>query len=132
MNRAADERGLIGKIMVVWFVVLVLFGVLAVDAISIVHTHLQMSGVADNAARAGADAFHQSDSVNRACAAAADSIAAAHHGHLTKRGCLVDTQTGTVTISVRTTAWTLLVGRVEALRKFSHILEKSVAGPPLL
>jgi hypothetical protein len=132
-RRVVDERGLIGKMLVVWVVVIALLGVAALDTISIVRTHLRLANTAVDAATEGAANFADHANVSEACAAAAQVVAQADRRfHVARGGCRVDPATRRVTLILRTRASTILVGRVGLVSKFARIVEQATIGPPSL
>ena len=79
-----------------------LVGITAIDAGSIAFTKFRLADVASTASTAAANAFRTSPNIVTACQAAEASIAAEDaSAKLAKKGCVVDAQTGTVTITVR-------------------------------
>jgi hypothetical protein len=132
--RIADDRGLIGKMLVVWVVVIALLGVAALDTISIVRTRLSLSDTAVDAAAEGVSNYSAHHNVGDACAAAAELVAHADRRfHVPRRGgCVVDPATGKVTIILRTRASTIFVGRFGPVSKFARIVEQATIGPPSL
>src|SRR5918995_1054433 len=67
MKLLRDETGLIGKIAIVWLLVLVLLGVGAIDAASIAFTTYKLSDVGSAAASEGALTFKRTQDVRHAC-----------------------------------------------------------------
>jgi hypothetical protein len=132
-HRIVDDRGLIGKMLVVWVVVLALLAVGAIDTISIVRTHLSLADTAVEASHEGAVDYADHADVTQACAAAAQAASHANPKfHVAHAGCRVDPATGKVTLILRTRASTILVGRIGPLSKFARIVEQAISGPPEL
>ena len=102
MDRFHDERGMVGKLAVIWLLVAALLVIAAVDTVSIVVVRFHLATVATAAASDGAAAFHLEHSVGRACAVAAASIKAQDASlKLGKDFCEIDPSTNDVTITLR-------------------------------
>jgi len=129
-TRASDERGLIGKVLVVWLLVLALIGVAAIDATSIVMARFQLSDAATRAATDAAATLNRGQSPTDACEAASDSLD--EHEPDARRPrrtwCEVDTTDGRVTIRLRTDAGTLLAGRLSFTEGFASVSVEESAG----
>lgn len=110
MIRLADERGLIGKLLVLWLVVAALVVVLVIDAGAIVLARLHVSGLARDAATVGADTYGEtgrrrpSIQATRAALAEADPDA---HLDAFEIG-----EDGAVSVVVSDPVSTLLAGRL--------------------
>ncbi len=125
-----DQRGLVGKFVLVWLLLLALIGVFAADAVSIALTQYRLSDVAVEAAGDGVVQFRIRRDVDDACQAAAITIAALQPDlRLGKNFCLADTETGRVTITLRTTAETFLVGRLDATKHYAAVVRSETNGP---
>jgi hypothetical protein len=109
MIRLSDERGLIGKILVLWLLVAALVVVLVIDAGTIVLARLHVSDLARDAATVGADTYGETGrrrpSIQATRAALAEADADAH----------LDTfdidEEGAVSVTVSDPVATLLAGR---------------------
>src|SRR5882672_4715397 len=96
------QAGAVGMMIIVWLAVVAVVGITAIDAGSIAFTKFRLADVASSASTQAANAFHVSSNVAAACQAAESSIAAEDpSAKLTKKGCVIDPQTGAVTITVR-------------------------------
>ena len=128
--RASDERGLIGKVMVVWLLVLVVLGIAVIDATSIVMARFQLSDAATRAATDAAATLNRGGSATEACEAAADSLD--EHEPDARRPrrswCEVDTTDGSVTIRLRTEAGTLVAGRLSFTEDYATVTVAESAG----
>jgi hypothetical protein len=132
-NRIADDRGLIGKIAVVWLLVIALLGVAAIDTVSIVRARLKLADTVADAAHEGATSYAGNGNASEACAAAAQFAAQADRRfRVPRRGCRVNPVTGEVTLSLRTRASTILVGRFGPTAKFARLVEEATIAPPSL
>jgi Flp pilus assembly protein TadG len=128
-----DERGLIGKALVIWLIILAIVVLGIFDAVSITTTRFHMSDIAAQAAQDGANAYHDSNSPTEktACDAAAASVAAADSTiHMT--ACSFNVDTKELTITVRKTAHTIAAGHIGFLEKFTHVEDTETVGPSAL
>lgn len=107
--RLIDDRGLIGKILVLWLLVLALLVVAAIDAGSIFLTRFRTEDVAEDAAAAAADAFAQTGDRQAAKLAALGAIA---DGDDRARLKTIEIRRRTLTVVVTSRAGTLLAGRI--------------------
>jgi hypothetical protein len=125
-----DQAGLIGKVAVFWIVFVALVGLLVLDGISIVLATLNLSNTAQAAATTAATSFHSADDPAKACQAAEadlarDGIAVPD----SEKWCRIDTGTGEATITLRTTASSLVLGRLSFTRDFTDVSARESAGP---
>ena len=117
-----DAPGLVGKVVVVWLLVLAVLGVAAIDAGSIMLTKFHLSDVATNAATEGANALRDSHDENKACQAAYAYVASQDATvKISKQGCVVNSQAGTVSITVHKVAKTLLAGRFAFSKEYTKV-----------
>jgi Flp pilus assembly protein TadG len=114
-----DERGLVGRAAITLMVLVVIFGLAAIDGGSVFLAKLQMSDTADAAATAGWESWNNVHNAKLARTAAAE---AAHERDPSSRiaGFTV-TRTGTVTVTVRDTATTLFLKRIGPLKRFAVV-----------
>ena len=128
-----DEAGLVGKMLVVWLLLVALFGIAAVDTVSIAFTKLRTSDIASNAAADAANVWRDSKDKAKACEAAAASVAGEDpDAHIARAGCVINVQTGEATITVRKTASTMVADKVSFLQKFAKVESTESAGPTVL
>jgi uncharacterized membrane protein len=128
-----DERGLVGKLLVVWLVLLALLVLAGIDAASIVLTKVKTSAAADKAAIRGATVFHVKDSRRDALAAALEQLGEdMPSAEMRPEDFVIDPPTGRVTVTVTAKASTLIVDRVDFLSSYARISETSTATPPEL
>lgn len=119
MRPHEDERGLVGKVIVLWLVLVVLVILAAVDAGSIVLARVRTTDVARDAAAAGAAAFDETgepEAARQATLAAVidrDEDARVEDVRITKRG--------KVTVVVSDEATTILVGRFGLLEDLKTV-----------
>ena len=129
-TRASDERGLIGKLLVVWLLVLALIAVAVIDATSIMLARFQLSDGATRAATNAAAALNRGQSPTEACEIAADTLD--EHEPDARRPrrtwCEVDTIDGRVTILLRKDAGTILAGRLSFTEGWTTVSAEESAG----
>ncbi|HZB00662.1 MAG TPA: hypothetical protein VE800_00960 [Actinomycetota bacterium] len=133
MKLLRDETGLIGKIAIVWLLVLVLLGVGAIDAASIAFTTYKLSDVGSAAASEGALTFKRTQDVRDACERVQQVVTKEDPAvRLTQAGCSVERPTGLVTVEVRKRASTLVAERIPWTEEFALVEVSETAGPPSL
>jgi uncharacterized membrane protein len=138
MNRSPNrlrsaQTGAVGMMIVMWLAVVVLLGVAAIDAGSIAFTKFRLADVASTASTAAANSFRVSPNTVTACQAAEAAIAAEDaSAKLAKKGCVVNTQTNAVTITVRKEAHTIIAGHVGFTKKFTKVSATETNGPTAL
>jgi hypothetical protein len=108
MITARDERGLVGKILILWVLVLAVVVVLAVDGGGILLTKIHTRDLARTAADAGAAMIAEGRSRERALKAALRALADADEDARLERFDV--TTQGSVTAEVSDTAGTILIG----------------------
>jgi uncharacterized membrane protein len=127
------QAGAVGMMIIVWLTIVILLGIAAIDAGSIAFTKFRLADVASSASTQAANAFRASPNVATACQAAESSIAAEDaSARLAKKGCVIDTRTGVVTITVRKEAETMIAGRVSFTKKFTKVSATETNGPTAL
>ncbi|MEX0743230.1 MAG: hypothetical protein WD248_02620 [Actinomycetota bacterium] len=113
MSVRTDERGLIGKIILIWLVILGLVVVALIDGGSIVLARLRTNDLARDAAFAAEERFSETGKRRQAVRAALATIAETDEdAHLVE---LEVSDRGDVTVVVTDRAGTLLVGRLGIL-----------------
>ena len=129
-SRLHDETGMMGKLVIVWLLLFALLGAAAVDTVSIMFTTFHVADVGGKAANAGVDAFSRTGNARTACDEAAAFVRAADDAiKLPKRGfCTVNAQSGSVSITVKKTAHTLLAGRLGFTRHYAQVVYTETAG----
>lgn len=129
-----NERGLVGKMLIVWLLVLAIVALGILDFVSITTTRFHIADLASQAAQAGATASASGGPQTpekTACAAAAASLATADPMiKMTK--CALDTATKELTITVRKTAHTIAASHIGFLQKFTRVEDTETAGPSTL
>jgi flagellar basal body rod protein FlgG len=103
---------MVGKIIVIWLLIVGLLGIATMDAASILFARFKLSDAAQTAAVTGATNFQNRRDVDLACRAARDTLPDGDDITIPKTFCKVSASTGEVTITVRTEADTVLAGRL--------------------
>ncbi|HEY6566439.1 MAG TPA: hypothetical protein VI341_02885 [Actinomycetota bacterium] len=125
-----DQRGLVGKMMIVWLLLVAVLAVGAIDAGSIALTKFKLSSVGVEAASDGAVAFRNGSSAEAACAAARARVEAMQPDlRMGRNFCEVDPTTSRVTITLRTTAGTVLAGRLDFTKHYTIVVQTETNGP---
>jgi predicted ATP-grasp superfamily ATP-dependent carboligase len=128
-----SQSGLVGKMIVIWLLLVAVIGVATIDTVSIAFTKFRTQDIASNAASTAANTWRDTENELKACDAARVRVAAEDHGALiTKNGCVVNEATGEVTITVRKEAATLLAGRLPWTKKLAKPEAVETSGPTVL
>lgn len=127
-----DQAGLIGKVAIVWIVVLLLVGLLVLDGISIVLTTFKLSSTAQGAASTAATSYHSAHDATKACQAAEPSLLNDNVDVPNNdTWCKIDPTSGQATITLKTTASSLILGRISFTRDLTKVDVKEEADPAL-
>jgi len=121
-GRFRDERGLVGKILLVWLLVAAVIMIGAIDASSILLTRSRAADLAKDASISAAEALRQGGDEEQAKLAALDTIADADEPVRLKR---IDVGRREVKVVLVVRADTLVVGRVPFLDDLERV---SVSG----
>jgi hypothetical protein len=133
VNLRRDESGLIGKMIVVWLLILGLLAIAAIDAASIAFTTYKLSDVGTSAASEGALVYSRARNVRDTCERVAQLVSKEEPGaRLTRGGCSVERPTGLVTVRIRKLANTLVAHRIPWTEDFATVVVTETAGPPSL
>lgn len=135
MNRlramAADERGLLGKILVLWIVLAILFALAGIDAAQILYARYKVSDAAQTAAFEAALKLRDTHDREVAYQAALEVVADAGGGaRIPPGGFVIDATTGQVTVTVTRKVSTLLVGRFGLLKDLQKAKAVETSEPP--
>lgn len=129
-SRWNDERGLVGKMIVMILVVIVVVGIAVVEAGSIVFTKLSLENTASTVAADGERDLAASHSAISACqAAAASALEHDKDAVFVVQACKANPSTGEISIKLRKTAPTLIIRRVGFLRKLGVVKATAETGP---
>jgi Flp pilus assembly protein TadG len=133
MKVLRDETGLIGKIAIVWLLVLAVLGVGAIDAASIAFTTYKLADVGSTAASEGALTFKRTRAIRDTCDRVQEVVTKEDPAvKLTQAGCSVERPTGLVTVQIRKRASTLVAERIPWTEEFATVEVSETAGPPSL
>ena len=127
-----DQTGLVGRIAVIWLLILALVLVAGFDAIAIAFTQFRTKDLAANAASTAAISYKQSSKADQACQAALAYVA--EHDEEAKippAGCAIDPATGVATITVRKDASTLVAQRLSITRDYARVESIESDEPPI-
>jgi hypothetical protein len=122
-----DERGLVGKILLVWLLLAVVIVVAAIDAGSILLTRSRATDLAKDASVSAAQALRQSGDEEQAKLAALDTIADADEPVRLKR---IGVGRRAVTVVLVVRADTLVVGRIPFLEDLERVTVSGSASAP--
>ena len=127
-----DQAGLIGKVAVVWSLVVLLIGLLVLDGISIALATFHLSNTAQAAASTAATSFRNQRDAGKACEAAAGAlIGDGVPVPGSDKWCRIDTSSGQATIALRTTASSIVLGRVSFTQDLTEVNVRESAEPAL-
>jgi hypothetical protein len=133
VNGWRDETGLVGKMVIVWLLVLAVLVLGAIDAASIAFTTYRLSDIGSTAASEGALTFRRDRDVRETCERVAQIVSEEEPtAHLARGGCNVETPTGRVTVKIRKRANTLVAQRIPWTEEFAVVVVSETAGPPSL
>ena len=122
------EEGLIARYLIATLLFFVILALAANEVGQVVVAKVHASNAATAAAEAGAASFHSTPNRSQARMQAQEAAAAAGgDARITAFSVAPD---GSVTVSVTTTAHTLIVWRVSFLRRFGVQRSSHTAGPP--
>jgi len=133
MNVRRDEAGLVGKMIVVWLLVLAILAVGAIDVASIAFTTYKLSDVGTAAASEGALVYKRGQNIRETCQRVAQVVSQEEAtAKVARGGCSIERPTGLVTVKVRKRANTLVAQRLPWTKKFAVVVVTETAGPPSL
>lgn len=122
-----DERGLVGKILLVWLLLAAVVVVVAIDASSILLVRFRASDLANDASASAAEAIRQTGDVERAKLAALDTVADADEAVRLKR---IDVGRREIRVVLTARADTLVVDRIPFLDDLATVtVSGSTAAP---
>jgi hypothetical protein len=128
-----DQAGLIGKVAVFWIIGALLVALLILDGLSIVLTTFRLSSTAQGAASTAATTYKNSHNAADACEAAGVELLRDNTPVPENEGwCKIDEDSGTASISLHTTASSLVLGRLSATEDYTKISVKETAEPSSL
>jgi hypothetical protein len=122
-----DERGLVGKLLVLWLLLVAILALAAVDAGSILMLRVRTGDLAGDAAGAAAEEFAGSRDERAAKLAALGTIADSDDRARLRR---IEVRRGAVTVEVSARADTIAVGRVPFLEDLATVTVTRTSTPP--
>jgi len=122
-----DDRGLVGKMLLVWLLLLAVLVVGAIDAGSILLTRTRAADLAKDASVSAAEALRQSGDEEQAKLAALDTIADADEPVRLRS---MDVGRREVTVVLVVHADTLVVGRIPFLDDLARVTVSGSTGLP--
>jgi len=122
-----DDRGLVGKILLVWLLLLVVLVVGAIDAGSILLARSRAADLAEDASVSAAAAFAQSGDEEQAKLAALDTIADADEPVRLKS---IDVGRREVSVVLVVRADTLVIGRIPFLDNLGRVTVRGSTAAP--
>ena len=128
-RRLGDEAGLVGRSTVILMVLVLLFGLAAVEGGSILFTRLSLQDTADAVANAGAGNYYNTENFQQAPDASEESLLE-HDPGAKLVGFQVDPSSGNVTVTLKKVASTMIIQRFKFSRRLAVIRVSSTAGPP--
>jgi len=133
VNVRRDETGLVGKMIVVWLLILALLAVAAIDAASIAFTTYKLSDVGSAAASEGARVYMRAHNVRDTCKRVEQVLTEQEpSARLTPGWCSIERPTGLVTVKIKKQASTLVAHRISLTAEFARVVVTETAGPPSL
>ena len=128
-----NQSGLVGKMIVVWLVLVTIMGITAIDVVSIAFTKFRAADLASGAASTAANTWRDTKDEQKACEAARADVAANDaEAQVPKNGCVVNEATGDVTVTVRKEAATLAAARLSWTKEFAKPEAVETSGPTVL
>lgn len=125
-----DERGLVGKILVLWLVLATLLAMLAYDGVRIAVTRFRVADAAQNAAFESATTLRQTRGDRDAAYRAAQQAVAEEDESLRLVGFRIDPATNEVQVTVAKKAPTILVERIGFLSSLTRARTTESSGIP--
>jgi hypothetical protein len=133
VNVRCDEAGLVGKMIVLWLLLLAVLAVAAIDTASIAFTTYKLSDVGAAAASEGALTYRADHDVRKTCERVAQIVSRQEPAaRVARGGCSIERPTGLVTVKVRKRASTLIAHRIPWTEEFAVVVVTETAGPPSL
>jgi uncharacterized membrane protein len=122
-----------GKIALVWLLLLAVFVVAAVDVGAIALTRFRVANAADKAAFQAASEFKDSQDRVKAFEAASQVVEDDVPGaKIPADGFSLDPASGDVTVTVVDRSWSLVAGRLSYTRSYTKVAATSTSAPPTL
>ena len=127
-----DERGLVTKGIVIFLLVIVVLAIVGMDTASILVTKYRVNDLSEQAAFEGAGALNRTDSGAQACQAAIELVATQSQTARVPKEGGCEIAGGEVTITVRDSATTIAVKRLDFLSDLADASATSTSSGPTL
>jgi hypothetical protein len=127
--RWSDEHGIIASFFIKLLLFLAITGVFAADGASILFANLKASDAASAGATACAASFKRFQTQEQATRAAVDAASQKGEG-VQITAVAINPETQECSVSTRTTATTLVVGKIGFLKKYADATSTEVGTPP--
>lgn len=128
-----DEAGMVGKLIVGWLIALAIVGVIALDVVSVLFTKFRLADAASALATVAATDYKGAHDTRAACQAAVAALQQEDaEARFTRDGCVVNVQTGQVTITLRKQANTLVAQRLDFSKHYARVVVSATEGPATL
>lgn len=125
-SRVRDQSGLVGRFIAGWLLIVAVLGVGAVDGASIAFTTFRLSDIAVAAASEASSRYRANQDASAACDAA-ERIVEGRDADVTFVRCRFDAS-GAASITIRKRAATLVVDRLDVLRKYGRVSRTESVG----
>ena len=125
--RLSDDRGLVGKLIVLWLALVAVVVIVAIDGGSILLARSRAQDVAGDASASASQAYRRTGDEEAAKLAALDTIADADEPVRLER---IDVRRRTVTVVITTKADTLVVGRIPLFDDLARVTVTGSAAVP--
>jgi len=125
----ADERGLIGKILILWIVLGALLLVAAIDTAQILVTRYNVANAAQEAAFEAGSTYRSSRGDRQAAYRAALQVVEEAGAETKLARFVIDDPTGRVTVTVTRRAPTLLAGRIGFTKDLTRVKATETSEP---
>lgn len=123
-----EERGLVGKIIVIWLALMVVLGLAAFDTVQILLARYKVADAAQEASFEASNLLHSSGDRRAALEAALAAVADKDKGARVTQF-TIDPQTQQVTVTVTKKVSTLLAGRIGFLQGFTKATASDISEP---
>jgi hypothetical protein len=120
---------MVGRVIVTMLVLIVVFGIAAVEAGSIIFTKLSLENTASDVAADAILVLNGSHNPQQACTEAQSSLET-HDADARLVRCIADPSVGEVKITLRKVATTIIVRRLSFLRKLGVVKATADIGGP--
>lgn len=116
----SNEQGFVSRSLIITLLVLVVLALAAIDAGAVVLARLQAQDLADRSAQEAAFEYKNDATIEQSCQKAIDYVKASDPAAAIpqKKGCVVDVETGSVTVVVRKDVTTVAAKHISVFEDF--------------